>query len=56
MDEKPWLVMRDSSGWHRAVKAPAGGLGAEVVDRADTYLEACKIADKLNVIREVQED
>ena len=54
---KLWLVLRDRSGWHRAVNRLTywDSANEQEVDQADTYPEACKLADQLNTIAEVQD-
>jgi hypothetical protein len=54
---KPWAVLRDRSGWHRAVDRLTywDRASEQEVGEADSYLEACKIADQYNQISEVQD-
>ncbi len=53
---KPWLVVQDRSGWHKALHADNYLEDQhDLAGEADTYLEACKIADELNMIAEVQD-
>lgn len=51
---KPWLVLQDASGWYRALSTTVKCDDA-VVNEANSYSEACKIADELNSVREVHE-
>lgn len=53
---KPWLVVQDRSGWHKALHADNYLEDQhDLAGEADTYPEACKLADQLNQIAEVQD-
>lgn len=53
----PWVVLRDASGWHRAkwIHDLLREEMPQAVDRSASYRGACRTADELNAVAEVQD-